>query len=165
MEGRDRQHRAQVLFVCECVLFPTALMKHYQSAWPQHAPGHKTVLPLWVPHGRYVAQETAGVHVVSEKGRLRPIKSHCSGNNRRTSPVKQVGRAYLMDVSRGGLAVLSDVSKILWEEDTHIRLRLKKIPVSAKRSSEELRSPDVVVEARSKNSVSCARGEVCTGYT
>lgn len=31
-----------------------------------------------------------------------------------------------MDVSRGGLAVLSDVSKILWEEDTHIKLRLKK---------------------------------------
>lgn len=126
MESRDRQHRAQVLFVCECVLFPTALMKHLQSAGPRHAPGHKTVLLLWVPHGRYVAQPAAGVHVVSEKPRLRPIKSRCSGNLQKDIAGEAGGGAYLMDVSRGGLAVLSDVSKILWEEDTHIKLRLKK---------------------------------------
>lgn len=66
MERRDRQHRAAVLFICECVLFPTVLMKHLQSAGPRHAPRHKTVLLLWVPHRRYSAQPAAGVHVVSE---------------------------------------------------------------------------------------------------
>lgn len=91
MERRDRQHRAEVLFVYEYVLFLTILMKHLQSAGPQHAPCHKTVLLLWVPHGRYSAQPAAGVHVVSENERLWAVMSHCSGNNRRTKSVKQVG--------------------------------------------------------------------------
>lgn len=66
MERRDRQHRAKVFFVCECVLYLTVLMKHLQPAGPPHAPCHKTVLLLWVPHGRYFAQPAASVHVVSE---------------------------------------------------------------------------------------------------
>lgn len=91
MERRDRQHRADVFFVCECVLLPTILVEHLQSAGPQHAPRHKTVLLLWVPHGRYFAQPAAGVHVVPDNTTVCPIKFHCSGENRTTKWVKEVG--------------------------------------------------------------------------
>lgn len=67
-----------------------------------------------------------------------------------------------MDVSRGGLAVLLDVSKIL-SEDKHVELGLKKGP-RPKQINRRPSSPDAVITAGSENSVPCARGEIGTGY-
>lgn len=69
----------------------------------------------------------------------------------------------LMDVSRGGLALPSDVSKILLE-NKYMEPWLKSTDCSNEVCG-ALSSPDAVVEARSEYSVSCAWGEICAGYT
>lgn len=70
-----------------------------------------------------------------------------------------------MDVSKGGLVVISDVSYILSKEfRIDIELRLKHNMYNTIIQSAELASPYVVIHTGGENSVACTRGEISTGY-
>lgn len=63
VDGDGRQHLVEVLAVDEGVLQLAAFVERQRHVTVKHAAHHEAVLPLGVPHGRWLGQQS--LHVVS----------------------------------------------------------------------------------------------------
>lgn len=112
VEGSDGKHRVKVLTVHKGVKEPATFMEDLHPPRPHHAPHHKAVVLFGVPHCRELRQPAAGLHVMSvgsgEKGVTIFTLSNVNLQNNRSN-----GWIYLIDLTKGELGVIAEVSYIL----------------------------------------------------